>query len=110
MRVVIPRAGNWKLLFRQTAPKYMSKRSWLSVNAGQPRNPNYSILGKLDNADRGADGDFTFKIIWPRHAGQSSLLLRNTKGYSSTYLAMGFANVRAGTHKRRGVFGYPPEH
>ena len=34
----------------------------------------------------------------------------NTKGYSSTYLAMGFANVRAGTQKRRGVFGYPPEH
>ena len=24
----------------------------------------------------------------------------NTKGYSSTYLAMGFANVRAGTHYR----------
>ena len=28
--------------------------------------------------------------------------LRNTNGYSSTYLAMGFANVRAGTR-------YPPE-
>ena len=28
----------------------------------------------------------------------------NTKGYSSTYLAMGFANVRAGTQKRRGDF------
>ena len=28
---------------------------------------------------------------------------RNTKGYSSTYLAMEFANVRAGTR-------YPPEH
>ena len=28
---------------------------------------------------------------------------RNTKGYSSTYLAMGFANVRAPTR-------YPPEH
>ena len=27
----------------------------------------------------------------------------NTKGYSSTYLAMGFANIRAGTW-------YPPEH
>ena len=27
----------------------------------------------------------------------------NTKGYSSAYLAMGFANVRAGTR-------YPPEH
>ena len=36
------------------------------------------------------------------HHGPSSPL-RNTKGYSSTYLAMGFANVRAGTW-------YPPEH
>ena len=27
--------------------------------------------------------------------------LSNTKGYSSTYLAIGFANVRAGTQKRR---------
>ena len=34
----------------------------------------------------------------------------NTKGYSSTDLAMAFANVRAGTQKRRAVFGYPPEH
>ena len=34
----------------------------------------------------------------------------NTKRYSSTYLAMGFANVRAGTQKRRAVFEYPPEH
>ena len=39
-----------------------------------------------------------------------SMLALNTKGYSSTYLAMGFANVRAGTQTRRGVFGYPPEH
>ena len=39
-----------------------------------------------------------------------STLLPNTKGYSSTYLAMGFANVRAGTQKRRAVFGYPIEH
>ena len=34
----------------------------------------------------------------------------NTKGYSSTYLAMGFASVRASTQKSRAVFGYPPEH
>ena len=34
----------------------------------------------------------------------------NTNWYSSTYLATGFANGRAGTQKRRGVFGYPPEH
>ena len=29
--------------------------------------------------------------------------LSNTKWYSSTYLAMGFANVRAGTQKRREI-------
>ena len=29
----------------------------------------------------------------------------NTKGYSSTDLAMGFAHVRAGTPKRRGARG-----
>ena len=34
---------------------------------------------------------------------------RNTKGYSSTYLALEFANVWAGTFCRD-VFGYPPEH
>ena len=39
----------------------------------------------------------------------------NTKRYSSTYLTMGFAYVRAGTQKRRAqkrraVFGYQPEH
>ena len=29
----------------------------------------------------------------------------HSPGYSSTYLAMGFANVRAGTQKRRGIAG-----
>ena len=33
----------------------------------------------------------------------------NTKGYSSTYLAMGFANVREGTQKRRGGFWVPAQ-
>ena len=36
--------------------------------------------------------------------------VRNTKGYPSTCLAMGFANVRVGTQNWRGVFVYPPEH
>ena len=52
-------------------------------------------------------------VIFTKNAvqfGPSMPSLSNTKGYSSTYLAMGFANVRAGTQKRRGVFGYPPEH
>ena len=34
--------------------------------------------------------------------------VRTTKGYSSTYLAMGFANVTA--RDGAAVFGYPPEH
>ena len=32
-----------------------------------------------------------------RRAEQTLMAVYNTKGYSSTYLAMGFANVRAGT-------------
>ena len=32
----------------------------------------------------------------------------NTKGYSSTYLVMGFANVRAGTQKCRGKSSLQP--
>ena len=31
----------------------------------------------------------------------------NTKGHSSTYLAMRFANVRAGTQRRRALFVLP---
>ena len=47
-------------------------------------------------------------VTWKKYA--PAACLSNTKGYSSTYLAMGFANVRAGTQIRRAVFGYPPEH
>ena len=45
---------------------------------------------------------FTDENDWWSTAGPSSPN-HNTKGYSSTYLAMGFAHVRAGTW-------YPPEH
>ena len=69
-------------------------------------------------------GSFTMEAmacVWPLAVGAEhadgleaavgpSMPALNTKGYSSTYLAMGFANVRAGTQKRRGVFEYPPEH
>ena len=49
---------------------------------------------------------------WRRKLAVRALpVLRNTQGYSSTYLAMGFADVRAGTSvARRGVYGHPPEH
>ena len=39
----------------------------------------------------------------PGAARQWKVSLSNTKGYSSTYLAMGFANVRAGTQKRHAL-------
>ena len=39
-------------------------------------------------------------------ASGPSMPTLNTKGYSSTYLAMGFANVRAGTQKRHGTLLY----
>ena len=35
----------------------------------------------------------------PRHSCHGGLACGNTKGYSSTYLAMGFADARAGTQK-----------
>ena len=53
--------------------------------------------------------DFLRVMAESGEAGPSMPAL-NTKGYSSTDLTMGFANVRAGTQKRRAVFGYPPEH
>ena len=46
------------------------------------------------------------RFLWTASVARASVEVRkpvNTKGYSSTYLAMGFANVRAGTW-------YPPEH
>ena len=42
-----------------------------------------------------------------RHLRGRPVPASNTKVYSSTYLAMGFANVRAGTQERRGVFWIP---
>ena len=46
----------------------------------------------------------TIHSVPPRAGGQVPVRRRaHTNGYSSTYLAMGFANVRAGTR-------YPPEH
>ena len=48
---------------------------------------------------------------WELHAGDRLRLgaFSAIEGYSSTYLDMEFANVRAGTKTRRAVLGYPPE-
>ena len=54
----------------------------------------WTLYGLMGGAKAEADGP--------------SMPALNTKGYSSTYLAMGFANVLP--KKRRAVFGYPPEH
>ena len=56
--------------------------------------------------DRWSPGKYVVKktlVLYKVLGGTVSQHLRNTKGYSSTYLAMGFANVRAGTWD-------PPEH
>jgi len=61
----------WKLMFRQTAPKYLTPVSkWESFNANKPKNPNYSILSTLGNAHK-IGGKFTFKIVWPRRRGKN---------------------------------------
>ena len=56
---------------------------------------------KIANSTRGWNGG-ELSGSEPAFGGPSMPAL-NTKGYSSTYLAMGFANVRAGTQKRRGA-------
>jgi len=61
----------WKLLFRQTTPKYLSPVSkWKNLNANNKNAPNYSILNTLGNAHKIA-GKFTFKIVWPRRKGKN---------------------------------------
>ena len=55
-------------------------------------------------AARGGDRLMLQQAGTDRHAAGASHPTANTKGYSSTYLAMGFANARAGTR----VFGSRP--
>ena len=81
-----------------------SRRGWrnrrVSVETGPVRNGSKVRVGAP--AQR----------AWPELVRGDKAGIRggNTKGYSSTYLAMVFANVRAGTQKSSGVFGYPSEH
>ena len=70
--------------------------------------PAQNVLKSLHNLSKGEsvpEGDPSFLINhWETQPRvQIEMEFRNTKGYSSTYLAMGCANVRAGTR-------YPPEH
>ena len=65
-----PKARPWKLLIRQTTPKYMNPASkWLSVNPTKPKDPNYSILNTLDNKCKDDKGKFKFKLVWPQRKG-----------------------------------------
>ena len=65
-----PKARPWKLLIRQTTPKYMNPASkWLSVNPTKPKDPNYSILNTLDNKCKDDKGKFEFKLVWPKRKG-----------------------------------------
>ena len=49
------------------------------------------------------DGITLFERVQVRDRQEPAPAPRNTKGYSSTYLAMGFANVRAGTWYKRAL-------
>ena len=60
-------------------------------------NPEARSSECQETAAEGSSGRGTTSLRRPARAA------RNTKGYSSTYLAIGFANVRADTW-------YPPEH
>ena len=91
---------------KPTVAVYLQSKVWpdssnsnnggaLSVGSSSAADPSYELAIQARCATCSANTTTT---------------VSNTKGYSSTYLAMGFANVRVGTQKRRGVFGYPPEH
>ena len=86
--------------------------------SGGGMNSNAARIARQDASERAKTGETmdNTKLMRRIHVGkvnvdQSHLgapkLSRNTKGYPSIDLAMGFANVRAGT---RAGTRYPPEH
>ena len=62
----------WKLLLRQSVGAYGDSASWRSRNPNDPSSGDFSILGQLGDADRGDDGRFLFKLVWPGATGSYS--------------------------------------
>ena len=77
-----------------------------SLSAGPRYERAESSVARVDGRLLSEDQLAAAAVRWYRLAARPVPPLRNTKGYSSTYLAMGFANVRAGTQKRRGLLYY----
>jgi hypothetical protein len=49
---------------------YQAKEKWLSHNADDPENDNFSRLDQLESY-RASDGKFTFKLVWPQKQGKN---------------------------------------
>ena len=104
--------GNISAGWGQLSGQQMADRFWWGASLGVFTGHSETILRanvKLDDDQplwwaKGGSlvGQAPRRIAWLRHLqGPSSPPPCNKKGYSSTYVAMGFANVRAGTW-------YPP--
>ena len=46
----------------------MTSDEWMNFG-GETTDDNYSILNELDDSKRGADGKFTFMMVWPNMEG-----------------------------------------
>ena len=75
---------------RTSAPQDLTHTLCLRVKSREGESTEGSLCIRIQDA---------LDKVGP-HLTHPALRDCNTKGYSSTYLAMGFANVRAGTQKR----------
>ena len=86
-----------------------SRDGWVLVEQTHaPYSTGYVPADYLEKVATQARAAGAIAVPLPQAALQAAReggLPGNTKGYSSTHLAMGFANVRAGTQKRRGLDG-----
>jgi plastocyanin len=80
--------GEFVLVFRQTAGKYLAKDAWMAgQNAGNDTADTYSILDELENY-RKVNGEFEFKLIWPEHEGTNSQQwIQKSNPATSTHVA-----------------------
>jgi hypothetical protein len=55
--------GRWKLIFRQTGGTYKPIDEWRSVNPGDRKAPNFSVLDRMERF-KNKQGVFKFKMQW----------------------------------------------
>ena len=47
------------------SPLIYPNKKWESLNTNDPNNDNYSIINTLTDKDKGVDGKYHFKMVWP---------------------------------------------